>query len=92
MTRRDLLKRFGTMTAAAIALPHLDLDQLIWTPKPIVVVPSMPTPAMIAVLTSQAERWFVTFTVMSDGVPSMLSCERVPRLPDTTKGGINNAP
>lgn len=43
MTRRDLLKHFGTMTAAAIALPHLDLDKLIWTPKPIVVVADMPT-------------------------------------------------
>jgi len=41
MTRRDLLKHFGTMTAAAIALP-IDLDRLIWVPKPIITVPSMP--------------------------------------------------
>jgi len=39
MTRRDLLKRFGTMTAAAIALP-IDLDKLIWVPKPIITVPA----------------------------------------------------
>lgn len=42
MTRRDLILRFGTMTAAAIALP-IDIDQLIWTPKPIITVPALPT-------------------------------------------------
>lgn len=59
MTRRDLLKHFGTMTAAAIALPMVDVDRLIWTPRPIITVPA---------LTGDVFRYeFVASTLFAEG-------------------------
>lgn len=43
-TRRDLLK---FLMSAAVAESMVDWERLIWTPKPIITVPAMPTPKLI---------------------------------------------
>lgn len=89
MTRRDLLKRFGTMTAAALALPMVDVDQLVWVPRPIVTVPTM---AAVEMFQFSFEMFVVDDRVRGDGPGHWELVDRhISMIGDTTQNAVQLA-